>query len=129
MSAKKSTFAKRLVSWFKQGIPVIGVVENMSGFLCPKCTITTPIFAPSSGGAEKMCKDADVPFLGSIPIDPRIAKSCDLGESMLEMYPESPASLAYMRIIEQIKAYVTYLGFVEELVGRFDLVVTCPLKA
>lgn len=44
-----------------------------------------------------------VEFLGRIPIDPRIAKSCDLGESMLDLYPESPASIAYEEIIVKIQ--------------------------
>ncbi|KAI8911508.1 P-loop containing nucleoside triphosphate hydrolase protein [Gorgonomyces haynaldii] len=87
----------------KVGIRIIGVVENMSGFVCPNCTVETPIFAPSTGGARQMCQQMDVPFLGSIPIDPRIAKSCDFGESFLDLYPQSPASVAYVNIIDKIK--------------------------
>jgi Mrp family chromosome partitioning ATPase len=59
----------------KVGVRVIGVVENMSGFVCPKCTNESFIFAPSSGGSAKMAKEMQVPFLGSIPIDPRIGLS------------------------------------------------------
>lgn len=89
----------------KTKIPIIGVIENMAGFVCPKCTISTPIFAPSTGGARKMCVDMDVPFLGSIPIDIRIAKSCDLGQSLMEAHPESPATFKYREIIELIKQF------------------------
>ncbi|KAI9202163.1 P-loop containing nucleoside triphosphate hydrolase protein [Polychytrium aggregatum] len=91
----------------KVGIPIIGVVENMSGFVCPKCHKDTPIFAPTTGGARKMAADTGINFLGSIPIDPRIAKSCDFGESFLDQYPESPAYKSYMDIIEKIKAFVS----------------------
>ncbi len=58
----------------KVGVKIIGVIENMSGFVCPKCTKESMIFAPSAGGAKKMCQDMNVPFLGSIPLDPRIGK-------------------------------------------------------
>jgi Mrp family chromosome partitioning ATPase len=87
----------------KLKIPIIGVVENMSGFVCPNCTMETNIFAPSSGGALKMCQEMNVSFLGKIPIDPRIAKSCDLGQSFLDMYPDSPASTYYTEIIRKIR--------------------------
>jgi Mrp family chromosome partitioning ATPase len=56
----------------KVGIPILGVVENMSGFVCPNCTKESFIFAPSTGGAKPMADSMNVPFLGSIPIDPRI---------------------------------------------------------
>ncbi|KAJ3036010.1 cytosolic Fe-S cluster assembly factor nbp35 [Rhizophlyctis rosea] len=84
----------------KVGIPIIGVVENMSGFVCPKCTKESVIFAPTTGGAKKMCDDVGVPFLGAIPLDPRIGKSCDLGESFLDQYQDSPAYGAYMGVID-----------------------------
>ncbi|KAJ3129069.1 Cytosolic Fe-S cluster assembly factor nubp1 [Nowakowskiella sp. JEL0407] len=90
----------------KVKLPILGVVENMAGFVCPNCKNESKIFAPSTGGAKKMADDMGVSFLGSIPIDPRIGKSCDFGESFLDQYPESPASKAYMSVIEKIKAKV-----------------------
>ncbi|KAJ3187106.1 Cytosolic Fe-S cluster assembly factor nubp1 [Gaertneriomyces sp. JEL0708] len=90
----------------KTKVPIIGVVENMSGFVCPKCKTESAIFAPNTGGAKKMAEDMKVPFLGAIPLDPRIGKSCDLGESFLDMYPDSPAYKAYMDIISKIKQHV-----------------------
>ncbi|TKC41767.1 hypothetical protein EI555_000428 [Monodon monoceros] len=56
----------------KVKLPVIGVVENMSGFICPKCQKETQIFPPTTGGAEVMCHDLKVPLLGKVPLDPRI---------------------------------------------------------
>ncbi|KND04801.1 cytosolic Fe-S cluster assembly factor NBP35 [Spizellomyces punctatus DAOM BR117] len=90
----------------KTKIPIIGVVENMSGFVCPGCKKESVIFAPNTGGARRMAEEVGVPFLGSIPLDPRIGKSCDLGESFLDLYPDSPAHTAYLSVIEKIKAYV-----------------------
>ena len=57
-------------------LPVLGIVENMSGLKCPHCQETINIF--SSGGGERMAEDMDVPFLGAIPIDPQV---CALGDS------------------------------------------------
>ncbi|KAI1315242.1 cytosolic Fe-S cluster assembly factor nbp35 [Mortierella claussenii] len=87
----------------KVKIPIIGVVENMAGFVCPSCKGESVIFAPTTGGAKKMAEDTHVRFLGSIPLDPRIGKSCDQGLSFLEEYPESPATKAYQDIITEIK--------------------------
>jgi len=87
----------------KVGLPIIGVVENMSGFICPKCTKESVIFPPTTGGAEKMCSDLGIPFLGKLPLDPRIGKSCDEGVCFLSTHPDSPACKAYQKIIQNIK--------------------------
>ncbi|CAG8673572.1 13763_t:CDS:2, partial [Ambispora leptoticha] len=71
----------------KVKIPIIGVGESV-------------IFAPTTGGAKKMAEEVDIPYLGSIPLDPRIGKSCDAGISFLDEYPDSPATRAYLDIIE-----------------------------
>lgn len=89
----------------KVGIPIIGVVENMSWFVCPKCTKTSEIFPPSSGGAEEMAKCMDVKLLGKIPLDPRLAKCCDEGKSFLDELPNSPASRAYIDIANAVTKY------------------------
>lgn len=86
----------------KVGIPILGVIENMAGFVCRKCGTETKIFFPSSGGAEKMCTELDVRFLGSIPIDPLIARNCDEGKSFIKQCPESPAAQAYKRIFDKV---------------------------
>ena len=86
----------------KVGIPILGVVENMSGFVCGNCKKETSIFAANTGGAQKMCIEMDIPFLGKIPIDPKIAKSCDLGSNLFENYPDSPCVKAYSEIVQKI---------------------------
>uniref|UniRef100_A0A3Q3L805 NUBP iron-sulfur cluster assembly factor 1, cytosolic n=1 Tax=Mastacembelus armatus TaxID=205130 RepID=A0A3Q3L805_9TELE len=84
----------------KVTLPIIGVVENMSGFVCPKCKNTSLIFPPTSGGAEQMCTDLNLPLLGKVPLDPRIARSCDEGKSFLNEIPDSPAAEVYQRIVQ-----------------------------
>ncbi|XP_066545335.1 cytosolic Fe-S cluster assembly factor nubp1 isoform X2 [Amia ocellicauda] len=89
----------------KVKLPIIGVVENMSGFVCPKCKNNSQIFPPTTGGAEKMCQDLNIPLLGRVPLDPRIGKSCDEGKSFLAEVTDSPATAAYKSIIHSIKEF------------------------
>ncbi|KAG2218608.1 hypothetical protein INT45_013916 [Circinella minor] len=84
----------------KVNIPILGIVENMSGFVCPNCHGESVIFPPTSGGAEKLAKELNIELLGKIPLDPRIAKSCDMGVSFMDEHPDSPASSAYEAIID-----------------------------
>ena len=93
---KAITFAERL------NMPVIGVVENMSGFICPHCGTKTEIFR--SGGGEKMSKEMGVVFLGSIPIDPKIGVDSDKGEPFIVAQKDSAATKAFMQIVEKIQA-------------------------
>lgn len=86
----------------KAGIKVLGIVENMAGFVCPKCTHESQIFKPTTGGAQKLCEDEKVPFLGSVPLDPRIGMACDYGESFLEAFPDSPAAIRIEQVVEKV---------------------------
>ncbi|KAL0992538.1 hypothetical protein UPYG_G00094670 [Umbra pygmaea] len=89
----------------KVKLPIIGVVENMSGFVCPKCKNNSEIFPSTTGGAERMCEEMNLTLLGRIPLDPRIGQSCDEGKSFLVEFPESPAAAAYQSIVQSIQAY------------------------
>lgn len=75
----------------KLELDVLGVIENMSGFTCPKCGEVTHIF--KSGGAEKMCEEMGVNFLGSVPLDPRIVEAADSGK-LADASPEISAIFA-----------------------------------
>lgn len=89
----------------QSGTKIIGVVENMSGFVCQHCKGCTDIFYPSSGGAEKMCQDMDVPFLGKIPLDPKISKAGELGRSVFEG-DSSPGIDAFRSLVSKIRLTV-----------------------
>jgi ATP-binding protein involved in chromosome partitioning len=95
---KAVIFAKEL------RVPVIGVIENMSGFVCPKCGTRVDIF--KTGGGRKIAEDLGVPFLGSIPIDPQICADSDEGVPFIVRHPDSPASKAFMDIVEKIEKYL-----------------------
>ena len=86
----------------KLDLPIIGVIENMSGFACPKCGEITDIF--KSGGGKQMADEMEVTFLGSIPIDPQIVLSCDAGEPYVKHYGQSIAAQSFKKIIKPILA-------------------------
>ncbi|KAK7997934.1 hypothetical protein PG989_005974 [Apiospora arundinis] len=83
----------------KAGIKVLGIVENMSGFVCPNCTHESQIFRATTGGGAALAKEMGIPFLGEVPLDPRIGRSCDYGESFFEAFPDSPACTALKGVV------------------------------
>lgn len=84
----------------QMNLPVIGVVENMSGFRCPKCGETVNIF--KKGGGEKMAEEMGVPFLGAIPIDPNMVECGDSGKHFAEAYKESEAAKSFEQIVDKL---------------------------
>jgi len=79
--SKAITFSRQL------NVPVIGIIENMSGFVCPK-------------------EELDVPFLGKIPLDPRICEDSDRGLPFILEHPDSPSAKAFMEIVKKIEGFV-----------------------
>lgn len=86
----------------KAGIRVLGIVENMSGFVCPSCKGESQIFKATTGGARKLATDMNIPFLGAVPLDPRIGMACDFGESFFDAYPDSPACKALRGVVRRV---------------------------
>lgn len=71
------TVVKKSIGYARDvGIPIIGLVENMSGAICPKCDEAVPFF---DGGCEALCEELKVPLLGKVPFDAQLAKACDRG--------------------------------------------------
>ncbi len=91
---KSINFAKKL------NLPIIGLIENMSGFTCPCDGKTYPIFG--SGGGKKIAERAGIDFLGSIPLDPRISECNDKGIPFFVEYPDSPAAKAFLKIADKV---------------------------
>lgn len=84
----------------QMNLPIAGIVENMSGFICPSCGTEVNIF--SSGGGEKLAKDYGVAFLGSIPLDPDIVKSGDEEKPYMYFYPKTKTAQKFDEIVEHI---------------------------
>jgi MinD-like ATPase involved in chromosome partitioning or flagellar assembly len=99
-SRKAVTFSRML------SIPVIGIVENMSGLTCPHCHKEISLF--KKGGGEKAARDLKVPFLGNIPIDPEMVIDCDRGMPFVMAHPDSKAGKAFEKIAGRTKEYIGF---------------------
>jgi len=84
----------------KVELPILGVVENMSSFVCHKCKVTAEIFPNNTGGAAQMAHEMGVPFLGSVPLDPTLGRCCDEGVNFVRKHDGSPTVIAVRHIIE-----------------------------
>lgn len=93
---------KKAVMFAKQlGIHVIGIIENMSGFVCPNCRTKINIFRV--GGGQKVAEELGVPFLGRIPIDPVICQDSDEGKPFIVNHRDSPSSKAFMKAVKKME--------------------------
>jgi len=96
---------KKSVSFAKQvGVPVIGVIENMSGFICPECGAKVDVF--KTGGGKRIADDMTIPYLGSIPLDPKICKDSDGGMSFIVENRNSLATKAFLEIVKKIDQFL-----------------------
>jgi ATP-binding protein involved in chromosome partitioning len=91
---------KGLAMFQKVNVPVLGIVENMSYYLCPQCGHRDEIF--KHGGGERTARQLQVPFLGEIPLDPKVAVGGDSGRPIVAGEPQSPVTKAYLRIAETL---------------------------
>ena len=91
---KSITFCRKL------NLPVIGVLENMSGYVCPHCGKREDIFR--TGGGKIMADEMNVPFLGSIPIDPKVVLESDKGMPYIKSFSDSETAAAFRRAIEPL---------------------------
>ena len=93
--AKAVSFCKKLE------LPILGVIENMSWFICPSCGARVEVF--TGGGGEKLAREMGLKLLGRIPLDPNIAKASDLGEPYVISYPDSLGAQEFLKIAEEIE--------------------------
>jgi ATP-binding protein involved in chromosome partitioning len=84
----------------KLDLRVVGIIENMSGFICPHCGKETDIF--STGGGKRMAEELGIPFLGSIPIDPKFVTDSDRGKALFDSGADLKSLQAFTTIIEKI---------------------------
>ncbi|MGB4548504.1 MAG: Mrp/NBP35 family ATP-binding protein [Syntrophales bacterium] len=100
LDARKSVyFSKRL------GIPVIGIIENMSGLICPHCHKEIQLF--KKGGGEKAARDIGVPFLGRIPFEPELVDLADQGIPFVYARKDSAAGRVFAEILIKIEAFLS----------------------
>jgi len=95
---KAVSFARKMNS------PIIGIVENMSGLVCPNCGEEIDVF--SKGGGRKIAEEMGVPFLGSIPLDPRVSEASDAGKPFIMENPETLAAKSFNSLVEKIEEFI-----------------------
>jgi ATP-binding protein involved in chromosome partitioning len=96
--------SRRAVNFSKKlNVPVIGIIENMSGFKCPHCGKEIDLF--KTGGGYKASEELQVPFLGKIPIDPKIVEASDAGKPFILEHPDLEAAKAFNEIVDKIRGY------------------------
>ncbi len=95
---------KGLAMFQKTNVPILGIIENMSYFVCPHCQGKTEIFR--YGGGKKTSELFGVPFLGEIPIDPRMPIGGDIGHPIVKAYPDSPVAEVFRKIAKEVKKRV-----------------------
>jgi len=81
-------------------IPVIGIIENMSGFICPYCGKEIDLF--KKGGGKRAAEELGVPYLGSIPMDPKVVQSGDDGMPIVLYDPDSMVAKAFLEMVEKV---------------------------
>jgi ATP-binding protein involved in chromosome partitioning len=102
--------SRRAVAMYRKlNIPALGIIENMSHFLCPSCHHESDIFG--HGGGETMAKALEVPFLGRLPIYQPIREGSDTGVPLMISEPESPAARAFLAVAEQTAAQVSIASY------------------
>lgn len=90
----------------KMKIPIVGIIENMSGYVCPKCTNESQIFRASpNGGAAAMAKEMNIPLLGRLPLDPRVAQCMDKGVDLIAEFADSKSVQGVNGIAAKIFEY------------------------
>lgn len=99
--------SKALNMFKKMNIKILGVIENMSYFVCPHCGAKTEIFG--SGGGEKLAKDGNVSFLGKVPLETQVREGGDLGVPSLFLEGNSEVKLAFQEISKKLIEQLTLL--------------------
>jgi septum formation inhibitor-activating ATPase MinD len=81
-------------------LPIVGIVENMSGYVCPRCGEKVDVF--KTGGGKALAEEMSVPFLGEIPIDPEIVTSGDIGKPFVAEHTKVLGSKAFAGVVSLI---------------------------
>jgi ATP-binding protein involved in chromosome partitioning len=86
-------------------VPVLGIVENMSGFPCPKCGTVTNLFG--KGGGRNAAKELELFFLGELPFDPRVMTLSDEGKPFIVAVPDSPVAKAFQEVVDRLLKHLS----------------------
>ncbi|HET9494843.1 MAG TPA: iron-sulfur cluster carrier protein ApbC [Chloroflexia bacterium] len=107
---------KALMMFKKLNVPVLGIVENMSTFVCPHCSQPTDLFG--HGGAQSAAARYGVPFLGEIPLHLRIREGGDSGRPVVAEAPDSPEAQAFLQVARNLAAQVSVVAYKQQEVKK-----------
>jgi ATP-binding protein involved in chromosome partitioning len=110
---------KGLKMFEKVGVPIIGIIENMSTYICPSCGHEEHVFG--QGGGQKMCNDYGVDFLGSLPLNLSIREQADSGRPTVIADPDGAISAVYKNIARQVAIRVANLS--KDMSSKFPNIV------
>jgi ATP-binding protein involved in chromosome partitioning len=110
---------KGLKMFEKVGVPIVGIVENMSIHICSNCGHAEHVFG--AGGAQRMCAEYDVPFLGGLPLDIRIREQVDSGRPTVIADPDGPIAAIYREIARKTAVFVAQKA--EDFSAKFPSIV------
>jgi ATP-binding protein involved in chromosome partitioning len=96
---------KGMGMFLKVEVPILGVIENMSSFVCPSCGTETAIF--SSGGGAILASEYNVPLLGKVPLDSQVREGGDTGAPVVAAHPDSPQADRFREIAQALSEEVT----------------------
>ena len=106
--------AQKAIAMFKKlNAPVLGIVENMSRYQCPKCGHQEEIFG--AGGAKQTAERMKLPFLGEIPLATEVRKTSDVGKPIVLSQPDSPAAQAFVAVAKNLAAQISIRAMSGEL--------------
>jgi len=110
---------KGLLMFEKVGVPIVGIVENMSTYVCPSCGHEEHIFG--AGGGQKMCNDYGADFLGALPLNLSIRQQADAGRPTVVADPDGAISAIYKTIARQVAIKVASLS--KDMSSKFPNIV------
>lgn len=99
IAAKKASLLS-----LRADVRILGIIENMSGYICHKCGRRFDVM--QSGGGERLAQELGVPFLGKVPLHPELSEASDAGVPFVYKYPDNPASKAVLEIAKKLDAYI-----------------------
>lgn len=104
--------AKSIAMFRKVNVPIAGLVENMSTFICPHCRKPTEIFA--KGGGQRAAEEMKIPFLGEIPLQPEVSAGSDSGHPIVLTHPDSAAARAFAEVARRLAGQLSILAARQE---------------
>ena len=103
----------------KVSVPILGLVENMSAFVCPNCSHIEQIFG--EGGGQSLCNEYDIDFLGSLPLNTKIRQYSDDGNPIMVSYPDSISSKLYSQIAKKISKKISAIN--KDFTSKFPKII------